>query len=126
MKKYGHDGTLTPSNFRVSVNKSACTGCGLCVRRCPMEALHLEEDAAAKGRETLIPGKDGKQRTLINQTGKISQLAPERCIGCGVCVYKCPAGAITLERNPVEHAPPQTGRDWIMQFLTDTRTAKGT
>lgn len=125
MKKYGHDGTLTPSNFRVSVNRSACTGCGLCVKRCPMEALHLEEDLAAKGRETLVPGKDGKQRALINQTGKISQLAPERCIGCGVCAYKCPSGAITLERNPVEHAPPQTGRDWIMQFLTDTRTAKG-
>jgi len=121
LNKYGHGASLTPSNFRVAVNQSTCTGCGLCVKRCPMEALHLVDALLAKGRKTTLTTKDGRQRELTNKTGKASELDPERCIGCGVCAYKCPSQSLTLQRNQLEHHPPQTGRDWVMQFITDTR-----
>lgn len=124
MKKYGHTGSLTPSNFCITVNQSTCTGCGLCVQRCPMEALHLLDAPSVKGRDTTVKGKDGRQRELANKTGKVAELNPESCIGCGVCAYKCPSQSLTLARNQGEHHPPQTGRDWMMQFMADTRSAR--
>ena len=64
------------------------------------------------------------ERELTNKTGKVSELDPARCIGCGVCAYKCPSQSLTLERNAVEHHPPQTGRDWIMRFMEDIKAAR--
>jgi Na+-translocating ferredoxin:NAD+ oxidoreductase subunit B len=124
MKKYGHDGSLTPSNFRIMLNQSTCVGCGLCVQRCPMEALHLIDTPLIKGHKIKVTGKDGRQRDLTNKTGKTAELNPERCIGCGVCAYKCQSQSLTLLRNQVEHHPPQTGRDWIMQFMAATKSAR--
>ena len=121
LNKYGHGASLAPSNFRVTVNQSTCTGCGLCVKRCPVEALRLADSPPVKGRKTTITTKDGRQRELTNKLGKVSELNPERCIGCGVCAYKCPSQSLTLQRNQVEHHPPQTGRDWAMQFIANTR-----
>ena len=121
LNKYGHGASLAPSNFRVTVNQSTCTGCGLCVKRCSMEALNLSDAPAAKGRKTMATTKDGRQRELTNKAGKVSRLNPERCIGCGACAYKCPSQSLTLQRNQLEHHPPQTGRDWAMQFIADTR-----
>jgi NAD-dependent dihydropyrimidine dehydrogenase PreA subunit len=119
MNKYGHNGTLTPSNFRATVNQSTCVGCGLCIKRCPMEALNLLDEPSVKGRKTPVTDKDGKQREIANKTGKVAKLNPERCIGCGVCAYKCPSQSLTLARNQVEHHPPQTVRDWGMHFMAD-------
>jgi len=121
MNKYGHAGSLTPSNFGVTVSQSTCTGCGLCVKRCPMEALHLVDAPPVKGRKTAVTTKEGRQRELINKTGKVAELNPERCIGCGVCAYKCPSQSLALARTQVVHHPPQTGRDWVTQFIADTR-----
>jgi NAD-dependent dihydropyrimidine dehydrogenase PreA subunit len=86
-----------------------------------MEALHLLDAPSVKGRKTIVTGKGGRQRELTNKTGKVAELNPERCIGCGVCAYKCQSQSLTMERNQVEHHPPQTGRDWGMQFMTDAR-----
>lgn len=124
MNKYGHGGSLSPSNFRIAVSQSTCVGCGLCVKRCPMKALRLMDAPSVKGRATALTGKDGRQRKLTNKTGKVTELNPARCIGCGVCAYKCPSQSLTLERNQVEHQPPQTGRDWMAKFMADTRSSK--
>ena len=121
MNKYGHAASLYPSNFRVTVSLSTCTGCGLCVKRCPMKAFHLIEAPSAKGRKIKVMGRDGRQRNLTNKTGKVSELDPARCIGCGVCAYKCRSRSLTLERKEVEHHPPQTGRDWLGKFMTSAQ-----
>jgi len=121
LNKYGHAGSLTPSNFRVTVQQSTCTGCGLCVKRCPMGALHLTDAPAAKGRNTTVTTKDGRQRELTNKAGKVAELNLGRCIGCGVCAYKCQSKSLSLVRNDADHHPPQTGRDWVTQFIADTR-----
>ena len=121
MKKYGHAGTLTPSNFKISINQSTCTGCGLCVKRCPMEALQLHDMPSARGRQTTVEKKDGHSVKLTNKSGKVSSLDHSRCIGCGVCAYKCPSLSLTLQRNPEDHHPPLTGRDWGMQFISEAK-----
>jgi Pyruvate/2-oxoacid:ferredoxin oxidoreductase delta subunit len=120
MTRCKHLGTLTPSNYRIQVEQSSCTGCGLCVKRCPMEALSLVDDPVARGRKTTVT-VDGKEKTLVNKTGKVTQAKTEYCIGCGVCAYKCPSRSLVLKRNEVEHHPPETGRDWMVQFISQSR-----
>jgi len=124
MKRYGHSGSLTPSNFQVRTNDETCTGCGLCVKRCPMEALHLEDSPAARGRKTTIIDERGKERQLTNKTGKVSLANIDLCIGCGICAYKCPTKSLSLHRNVADHHPPETGRDWMIQFISQ-RNAGG-
>ncbi|TFF96509.1 MAG: hypothetical protein EU547_06360 [Promethearchaeota archaeon] len=50
-----------------------CIGCGICVSKCPMDAIKLEDAIA-----------------IFDET---------RCIGCSVCVHNCPEEAITLKRT---------------------------
>ena len=89
-----------------------------------MEALNLMDAPSVKGRKIMVTGKDGREHELTNKAGKVSELNPERCIGCGVCAYKCPSQSLILVRNQAEHHPPQTGRDWVMQFMADARPVR--
>ena len=51
----------------VSLDISRCTGCTMCLKRCPTEAIRIHEGHA-----------------MIN---------PDRCIDCGVCIRYCPSNA---------------------------------
>ena len=48
--------------------------------------------------------------TLVDDTARIEL---ERCIGCGVCVYHCPADAITLGSRADFVEPPKSFRELI-------------
>lgn len=64
--------------------KENCTGCGICVDICPMNAITINDDVA--------------------------QIEDERCIGCGLCSHHCSSDAIRLERTgkrDVFVAPPR-------------------
>lgn len=50
------------------IDETKCTGCGICVNSCPVNAISMV---------------DGK-----------AQIDEENCTNCGVCVSACPAGAI--------------------------------
>jgi len=52
------------------VDTERCTGCGACVKVCPVEAISLS---------------DGK-----------AQIDGDKCVDCGVCVGECPTDAINL------------------------------
>ena len=52
-----HDGSMSHSSFEVHVNPETCLGCGLCVKRCPMNALKLVQSPMANN-------KTGKVCTL--------------------------------------------------------------
>jgi ferredoxin len=123
MYRCKHNGTLTQSNFHISIEQGTCTGCGLCVKRCPMEAISLADSADAKGRKTTVINVQGVEKQLVNKTGKVSIANTDLCIGCGVCAYKCPSKSMKLIRNEAVHHPPQTGRDWMMMFFKESRPA---
>jgi heterodisulfide reductase subunit A len=61
--------------FVAEVDKARCTGRGMCVEACPVEALSLTE---ADG---------GRKHAAVN---------PAVCNGCGVCVAACPENAIDV------------------------------
>jgi len=118
--KLGHAEGMTHSNYRVRTDPDTCIGCGLCVKRCPMNAFHLEDSPEAKGRVTIVAAenKTGKKE-LKNKSGKVSVLNPDLCIGCGVCAYKCSSESLVLERREVIEDPPLNGREYTMQVMKD-------
>jgi len=122
VKRMKHEG-LVPSNYHIKVEQQTCTGCGLCVKRCPMEAIKLRESPQTRGRKTTLRDGEGRVRELTNKTGKVSEPDEALCIGCGVCAYKCQSGSLTLVRNAGEHTPPRTMRDWAVEFMTTRKTA---
>ncbi|MFA5332207.1 MAG: 4Fe-4S dicluster domain-containing protein [Methanoregula sp.] len=73
--------------FAVHVNINRCTGCGNCVRACPVNALELYTvDPATK--DKIYTVRDGKAISL--------DVKAELCAGCGVCVRACPYQVISL------------------------------
>jgi len=84
-----HDSGMNRSNYEVHVNSDTCLGCGLCVKRCPMDALTLVEGPRAN-----------------NKTGKFSEAQTDICIGCGICAYKCPTKSLILKRREQTLPPP--------------------
>jgi ferredoxin len=99
--------SLSPSNYRVRNDHDKCKACGLCVRRCPMDAQRLAD----------WPGAN-------NKFGKVSVSTLERCIGCGVCVYTCPLEALTLERCATLEDPPKDVYEFAKHYSADRLTAQ--
>jgi electron transport complex protein RnfB len=83
------------SNYVCTSNEGSCTLCGMCVKRCPVDAVELLEEHA--------------------------YTHEERCIGCGLCVSTCPAEARTLTRKPEEeiYSPADTFFDTFMQMCEE-------
>jgi Na+-translocating ferredoxin:NAD+ oxidoreductase subunit B len=75
IKKHPRPADFVSSPFRAALDSATCTDCGVCLTRCPMDALARDE-------------------------GGVLRLNPDRCIGCGLCVSTCGSGSLTLERKP--------------------------
>jgi H+/Na+-translocating ferredoxin:NAD+ oxidoreductase subunit B len=98
-----HHKSLDQSNFQVRTNAETCKGCGLCVKRCPMEALELVDYSSAD--------------KSLNKKGRIPSLIKNTCIGCGVCVVKCPTKSLILEEKEERIDPPENVLDWTLRYF---------
>ncbi|MGA2332188.1 MAG: 4Fe-4S binding protein [Syntrophales bacterium] len=74
LKRDPKPASLVASPFVASLDLDTCKGCGICTKRCQMEAIHVDNKKAI--------------------------LDPERCIGCGLCVDTCRTKSLTLLRKP--------------------------
>jgi len=77
--------SLIASAFIVAFDPETCNGCGVCVKRCQMDALELKSDKELK-----------EDKAALDLT---------RCIGCGLCVSTCPTKSLTLVRKPESEQP---------------------
>ncbi|MEW6440905.1 MAG: 4Fe-4S binding protein [bacterium] len=86
---------MAGSGFVCRVDAEACSSCGVCADRCPMDAI-VEEPSGYR-------------------------VLGERCIGCGVCTSTCPSDAMTLVRmHGGQYEKPPAN---LMEF--DTMRAAG-
>ncbi len=65
---------VNSTNYLSIIDADACTGCGICVERCPVDAVSLNSD-------------------------NIAERVESYCIGCGICARFCPEDAISLQEG---------------------------
>ncbi len=83
------------TNYYAEADLETCSGCGMCLDRCQMEAIRLGDSGLA----------------VVDR---------DRCIGCGLCVTTCPTESMTLKMKPESERrqPPATSRDFVMQLAS--------
>jgi formate hydrogenlyase subunit 6/NADH:ubiquinone oxidoreductase subunit I len=94
------------SNYRVRTTPETCKACGLCVKRCPVDALQLKISARATNKH--------RKAVVVDES---------LCIGCGVCVHKCPTESLILERREETSDPPRDVREWMDRWTVDQKAA---
>ena len=86
IKKHPKPASVVSTPFFASLDAQTCKGCGLCAKRCQMDAFSLVD--------------------------KKAQLNVDRCIGCGLCVSTCPTHSLSLVRKP-ESKQPEVPKDMV-------------
>ncbi len=117
VRETGYPGILVTSNFVAVVDEKLCTGCGLCAKACPVNAVSVEKVAVQAGPKPV----------------KLAAVQ-EHCLGCGVCALKCPTGAITLQPRAQKVYHPEDSfervmlqaleRDTFQTFLFDNPSSR--
>lgn len=117
VKKLPNPGTILKSNYYATADPQTCLGCGICIPRCPMDAIELvsKSGRAGKAGQAGQAGKTGQEAPVggagIDISGRRHRTAsinPERCIGCGLCFSVCPAGALSMQSKQRAKDPPRT------------------
>jgi ferredoxin len=82
------------SNFESVVNNDKCISCGVCIKKCPVNAISFKKNNT-KGADS----KDKKNVSLF--------IDSDICIGCGVCVRFCKNSALVMERRKTTRFTPK-------------------
>ena len=92
----GEAGNFTIKVLKKSlyINPEKCTGCGVCGRECPVEAIDVFNEGLAKYAATSV--KYPQAVPLVFAIDK------NYCIGCGICQGVCKAKAIEYDRKDEE------------------------
>jgi Pyruvate/2-oxoacid:ferredoxin oxidoreductase delta subunit len=91
IRKFSRPVDYFDPNYQAGVEKERCTGCKVCQKRCPTNAVTVAD--------------------------KKARVDPNRCIGCGLCVVKCKATAITLQQRARKKVPPADSKALYKQIL---------
>lgn len=99
--QHGYPNMVMTSNYVARSDRERCKGCGVCSRRCPIQAIPRVPDADPRFRKHGRPAVD-----------------ESLCVGCGVCTVKCTSGAMKLHarKQRVLH-PEDTFARVILQCL---------
>jgi Na+-translocating ferredoxin:NAD+ oxidoreductase RNF subunit RnfB len=92
-KKQPRPARFFATNYFARVDMALCTGCGVCVQRCQMEAIILED--------------------------KNFRVDLDRCIGCGLCVTKCKPEAVKLIKKDKLTVPPMNTEILYLSILME-------
>jgi ferredoxin len=96
--KRGYPGILVSSSFIARCDADSCTGCGKCVRACPIDAVSLVERPAG-------PGEKPRKYAVVDQ---------EICLGCGVCALKCKPQSMELHKREQKVFHPEDSLERVL------------
>jgi ferredoxin len=83
------------SNYFAQV-KSNCIGCGICLKKCPVDAIKI--------------------------TYKKASIDRDKCIGCGVCANFCTKQAISMIRNKnVKFTPQDSFERFVINAIAENK-----
>ncbi len=89
-------------------NEKPCIGCGICSRKCPVQAITIENNLARIDYAKCIncgicatACPTGAILDLICGARKTAEVIDELCIGCTICAKNCPVQAISGEVKQV-------------------------
>jgi len=86
------------SNFISKNPEKNCITCGICVKRCPVDAIEMVEI-------------EGKKKIKINE---------DVCLGCGLCVKFCPTKNLYMERKKKLEVVPRDSFERIVLSAIET------
>jgi 4Fe-4S ferredoxin len=92
---------LHAKRYSLTLDKTRCTGCGICVEICPREAIELKKTPKADGEKAKPPTID---------------ISEEKCHYCGMCDPICPFGALRVRING-EHMIPVINSESFPQLI---------
>lgn len=81
------------TNYYARIDAASCTGCGVCVKRCQMDAIIAD--------------------------GKTFRVDRDRCIGCGLCVTRCKPKAARLIKKDKATVPPMNTELLYLSILKE-------
>ena len=93
LKMHPKPADLFISNYYATIDPTVCKGCEMCIDRCGMGAISMEDKVA-----------------VINR---------DRCIGCGVCVQACVNDAHRMHKKDKTHIPPKTHDDMYKKIMIE-------
>lgn len=93
-------GKFFNSGFDPHFDPDTCTGCELCLDRCPATALELNDD--------YLPVVDF-----------------DRCFGCASCATGCVVDAVSMVNKPGFKEPPKDDKSWLEAFKASREEAQG-
>jgi len=88
------------NNYESELDPDECKGCGLCLKKCPTQAI----------------SSHGKYAIAINL---------KRCIGCGLCAASCKSGAIRMKQKKQKFIPPKNHEDLYDYLMAHKKNAIG-
>ncbi len=99
IKTFDLRGAVITSNWAAAIDPATCTGCGLCVRACPVEAIGLAAET------------DGGRAQAVCEDSL--------CLGCGVCYGACRRGAIRMKGRGQQIVVPETTFDRMVAMAIE-------
>jgi Pyruvate/2-oxoacid:ferredoxin oxidoreductase delta subunit len=88
-KRFAIMNPVHTSNFIPEINNETCNACGLCEKKCPVDAIRIEEKESSDKKVVFVDN--------------------ERCLGCGICVRVCNKNSIVLKSRTERVITPLNG-----------------
>ncbi len=91
--QWGIKNTMARANYEAVVSADDCIGCQVCIKRCQVSAITMEDSIAVIDRD--------------------------KCLGCGLCVTTCASDAVKLIARPEKEQvkPPENFGQWEHERL---------